>query len=166
MRLERRDRAGFVEPDVFIELPRQHCCEIMASQLAFRPINHPNGPLEPWLQQAFGVSGLAVSQSKHKMRCFALVAEALDAFLDRRPDVFDLHGAAPFRGGRHSAVVGAKTNRIAILPEFLAAELTDIVLATGRHFGGFGISDVGVVRPNNAFATFAMISEQGLERVC
>ena len=58
-----------------------------------------------------------------------------------------------------------KANRIAILPEFLAAELTDIVLTTSGHFGGFGIADVRIVRPNNAFAVLTMISKQGLESV-
>ena len=165
MRLERRNSPGFIEPDVFIELPWQHRFEVMAGELAFGPINHPNGPLKPRLQQAFGVGGLAVAQTKHKMRCLALVADPLDAFLDRRPDILDFHGPAPLGGSRHGTVIGAKTNRIAILTEFLAAELTDIVLTTSGHFGGFGIADVGIVRPNNAFAMLAMVGEQGLEGV-
>jgi hypothetical protein len=51
------------------------------------------------------------------------------------------------------------------LTEFLTAELTDIVLTASGHFGGFGVADVGIVRPNNAFATFAVISEQSPECV-
>ncbi len=39
--------SGFIEPDVFIELPWQHRFEVMAGELAFGPINHPNGPLKP-----------------------------------------------------------------------------------------------------------------------
>jgi hypothetical protein len=58
-----------------------------------------------------------------------------------------------------------KANRIAILPEFLAAELTDIVLTAGRHFRGFSIADVGIVRPNDAFAVLTMIGKQCLESV-
>jgi hypothetical protein len=64
MRLERRDRLSFIEPDVFIELRRQHRFEIVTDELASGPINHANGPLKPWLQETFGVSGLAVAQTK------------------------------------------------------------------------------------------------------
>jgi hypothetical protein len=60
----------------FIELQWQHRLEVMASELAFGPINHANGPLKARLQQAFDVGGIAVAQTKHKMRCLALVAEA------------------------------------------------------------------------------------------
>ena len=110
--------------------------------------------------------GLAVTQTKHKMWCLALVAKPLDASLDRRSDVLDFHGPAPLGGSRHhGAVIGAETSRIAILTEFLAAELTDVVLTAGGHFGRFGVADVGIVRLNNAFAVFAMISKQDLEGV-
>ena len=91
------------------------------------------------------------------------MADPLDAVLDRRPDNLDFHGPAPLGGSRYRTVIRAETNRIAILSEFLAAELADIVLTTSGHFGGFGIADVRIVRPNNAFAMLAMISEQGLE---
>jgi hypothetical protein len=50
----------------------------------------------------------------------------------------------------------AKTNRMAISTELLAAELTDVVLITGGHFGGFNIAGVGIVRLNSAFARFVM----------
>ena len=162
---ERRDSPAFIEPDVFVELPGQHNFEVVAGELAFGPIDHPNGPLKPRLQETFGVSGITIAQLKHKMRRLALVAEPLHAFSDRRPDIFDLHGAAPLGGSRHSTVIGAKTNRIATLPEFLVAKLPDIVLTTSGHFGGFGVADVGIVRPNNAFAMLSMVREQGLEGV-
>jgi hypothetical protein len=35
-----RDRAGFVEPDIFIELLRQNRLEIMAGELRFRAVDH------------------------------------------------------------------------------------------------------------------------------
>ena len=130
---ERRDSPAFIEPDVFVELPGQHNFEVVAGELAFGPIDHPNGPLKPRLQETFGVSGITVAQLKHKMRRLALVAEPLHAFSDRRPDIFDLHGAAPLGGSRHSTVIGARTNRIATLPEFLVAKLPDIVLTTSGH---------------------------------
>jgi hypothetical protein len=44
MRLERRDGLGFIEPDVFIELPWQHRFEVMAGELAFGPIMPPRQP--------------------------------------------------------------------------------------------------------------------------
>ena len=44
---ERRNSPAFIEPDVFVELPWQHNFEVVAGELAFGPINHPNGPLKP-----------------------------------------------------------------------------------------------------------------------
>src|SRR5258708_16148589 len=38
--LQRRDRPGLVEPDVFVELTRQNGLEIMALKLGLRPVDH------------------------------------------------------------------------------------------------------------------------------
>ena len=41
------DRVGLVEPDVLVELGRQHGLEVVALQLGLGPVDHADGALEP-----------------------------------------------------------------------------------------------------------------------
>ena len=50
--VERRHRAGIIEPDVFVELLRQHGLEVLAGKFRLRPVDDADRALQPRLSEA------------------------------------------------------------------------------------------------------------------
>ena len=51
---KRRHRAALLEPDLDVELVGEDRLEIMARELALRPLDHADRPFEQGLRQGFG----------------------------------------------------------------------------------------------------------------
>ena len=77
-RLERRNRCGLVEPDIFVELARERGLKIMTLQLRLGPVNHADGTLEPGLRQGADEAGRCwFSQRQQESRAAGIVAQPL-----------------------------------------------------------------------------------------
>src|SRR5690606_5123116 len=83
---ESGDGGGLVEPDVFVELPRQDRLEVVALKLGVGPIDDADGALEPRGHQLVpdGVS-LRKAQVQEPRRELGAVEEPFVAVGDRRP---------------------------------------------------------------------------------
>src|SRR5436190_23602550 len=87
----------------------------------------------------------------------------------RRPHVLDLHRTVPVTGGGDRASVRAHADQRGLGPPALTAELTNVNLVTYlAHLGLAGVTNMGIVRPNDGFGIRpAPIEEmlQGFEHV-
>src|SRR5665213_35430 len=116
-----RDSRRYIEPDVFIELLRQHGLKIVALQFGFRPIDHTDGTFEFRLHKTFNNAGFdRTPQRKQETWIAGFMAQSFIAAGQRRAHDLNLHRAVPVCCSGNKAAVCAKTNRIHRLAEFLA----------------------------------------------
>src|SRR5436190_428614 len=92
------------------------------------------------------------------------MAEPLVAVAMGSPHALYFHIAAPFRGCRHRAGVGAEADQRGLIAEALATELADVeLIADLAHVSIARVADVRVVRPHDRFGSGAARFEQVLE---
>src|SRR5579864_7680868 len=159
----RMHRRGLIEPDVLVELVRQHRFEVVTLELRFGSVDHADGALEPRLPEISQGRGQR-THSKHEVWDPAIVRESLVAVGERGAYRLHLHRLVPVRGGRDGALVRAKADRIAGATEPAPAQVTDVVLVPGRHLGRRRIPHVRVVSPYDRLARGAVELEQILQR--
>ena len=77
--------------------------------------------------------------------------DPLAALSNRGHYSLDLHRSVPIGRRSHGAGIGAESDGVSEGPEFLSAEVPQIVFAAGKHLGRRRVPDVRIVSPNDRF---------------
>jgi hypothetical protein len=148
---QRRDGCRIVEPHESVELFGNTGIHIVAEAFRLGAVYDADEALRTLGGERIGQL-LVPIEIEQERRLAAVVTEPFGAVGEGGPDLLDFHFGVPVRRAGDGAGMRSEADEGGLIAKPLPAELSDVeFLPQGPHFGVTGITDVGIVRPDDCF---------------